>query len=416
MIKVIHTPEEYAIAVAELSALLRREPPAGTPDADRAELLALLIEEYERSLVPQESVDPIAALEFRMDQLGLAARDLVPFIGSRSKVSEVLSGKRSLSLPMIRALADGLGIPVESLVGRRADDPSEADDVDWTRFPLKEMVRRRWLEAPPAVHHKKASAQQVLTAYFAPWGGPTAMTAALHRRTDHVRGGRDADVYSLSAWTARVLYRAAEASPRPPVDLSTLDETWSRSLVQLSAAESGPTLAVDFLREVGILLIIEDVLPRTRLDGAAMRHPNGWAVLALTLRYDRIDNFWFTLAHELGHLRRHLAQPTAAASRFFDDLDVRAEDDVREAEADAFASELLVPAAEWEASAARFVSSPEACQDLADRLGIHPAIVAGRVRRLSNNYRLLSQHVGSGEVRILFTRVPDHAEKTPHES
>jgi HTH-type transcriptional regulator / antitoxin HigA len=85
----------------------------GTANGDELELLLLLVETYEDSAYPIDLPDPIAALRFRMEQEGLKAKDLVPDIGSKSKVSEVLSGQRPLSLTMIRKLVAGLHFPAE---------------------------------------------------------------------------------------------------------------------------------------------------------------------------------------------------------------------------------------------------------------------------------------------------------------
>jgi HTH-type transcriptional regulator / antitoxin HigA len=115
-IKLIKTPEDYARALARLSELMKLAPAADTPEGDELEVLALLIEKYEKETFPMDRSDPVEAIRFRMDQQGLSNKDLIPFLGSGSKVSEVLSGKRSLSLAMIRRLSQGLGIPVEVLI------------------------------------------------------------------------------------------------------------------------------------------------------------------------------------------------------------------------------------------------------------------------------------------------------------
>jgi len=121
MARVIHTDAAHREALAALDRLLVLDPEPGTPDADELALLALTIESYEKERFPIASPNPVEAIRFRMDQAGLAQRDLIPYIGSKSKVSEVLSGKRSLSLRMIRRLHEGLGIPLEVLVGRTRD-------------------------------------------------------------------------------------------------------------------------------------------------------------------------------------------------------------------------------------------------------------------------------------------------------
>jgi HTH-type transcriptional regulator / antitoxin HigA len=97
---------------------------AGTPAADRLEVLVTLVEAYEAERWPIDLPDPVAAIVFRMEQQGLTRRDLEPYLGGRGRVSEVLTGKRALTLAMIRKLHAGLGIPLESLIGPAA--PSHA--------------------------------------------------------------------------------------------------------------------------------------------------------------------------------------------------------------------------------------------------------------------------------------------------
>ena len=116
MITPIKTEEAYQAALARIDRLVEADPEPGTPEADALEVLAVLVEAYERQRYPLALPDPIAAIRFRMEQQGLRQRDLVPYIGSPSRVSEVLSGKRALSLAMIRSLHAGLGIPLEVLV------------------------------------------------------------------------------------------------------------------------------------------------------------------------------------------------------------------------------------------------------------------------------------------------------------
>lgn len=114
--KVIKTESEYAAILARIDKLMDATP--NTARGDELELLSLLVHDYEDKVFPMDKPDPVAAIRFRMAQQGLQPKDLVPFLGSRSRVSEVLSGRRSLSLKMIRALAAGLGIPAEVLLGQ----------------------------------------------------------------------------------------------------------------------------------------------------------------------------------------------------------------------------------------------------------------------------------------------------------
>ena len=114
--KIIKTEKEYTAALARIDKLMDAKP--NTPHGDELELLSLLVHEYEDDVFPMDKPDPVTAIRFRMEQQGLEPKDLVPLLGSRSRVSEVLSGRRSLSLKMIRALVRGLRIPAELLLER----------------------------------------------------------------------------------------------------------------------------------------------------------------------------------------------------------------------------------------------------------------------------------------------------------
>ena len=113
-LKIIRNEEMYDEALAFVSSLMDAKP--GSKQEEELELWSLLIEQYEKEHHPIEDPDPIEAIRFRMDQLGLHRKDLEPFIGQKSKVSEVLNRKRPLSLPMIRSLHSFLGIPAAVLV------------------------------------------------------------------------------------------------------------------------------------------------------------------------------------------------------------------------------------------------------------------------------------------------------------
>ena len=116
MARIIHTDAENHAALAALDRLMEIDPESGTTDADELQLLALVIEDYEKARWPIGLPDPVDAIRFCMDQQGLTRRDLEPYIGSRARVSEVISGKCALSIRMIRALHTGLDIPLEVLV------------------------------------------------------------------------------------------------------------------------------------------------------------------------------------------------------------------------------------------------------------------------------------------------------------
>lgn len=110
----IHTDAQHAAALAEVEALMDAEP--GTLRHDRLEVLSVLVDAYEREHHAIEAPDPIEAIKFRMEQLGLTRRDLEPILGTRARVAEVLNRKRRLTLEMIRGLHRDLGVPAEVLI------------------------------------------------------------------------------------------------------------------------------------------------------------------------------------------------------------------------------------------------------------------------------------------------------------
>ena len=116
-IKPIRTEQDYETALAAVAPFFGAEPEPGSIEADRFEIMVMLIEAYEAKHYRIDPPDPIEAIKFRMEQAGLGVKDLEPMIGRSNRVYEVLSKRRPLTLPMIRRLHRGLGIPAESLIG-----------------------------------------------------------------------------------------------------------------------------------------------------------------------------------------------------------------------------------------------------------------------------------------------------------
>ena len=401
MLKVIKTEADYDTALIEIEDLIDLDPGEGTDEGDRLDLLTLLIQAYEEKKYHFDLPDPVDAIKFCMEQRDLTRRDLEAYIGSKSKVSEILSGKRSLTLSMIRALQVGLGIPAEVLLQERDPSLLEESNIDWGRFPLKEMINRSWIQGKYSdLHHQ---AEDVLREFFAPTGPPSGIPALLRRtKTEHIRSARSMDLYALASWKGRVLRWMLEDPPQAEYKSGTVNLTFMRKVAQLSPSDDGPILARDFLRENGISLIIEQHLPQTYLDGAAFLSQSNSPIIGLTLRYDRIDNFWFSLMHELAHIALHIGKEV---SQFYDDLDIGDQGSTYEQQADLLAGEALIPEAEWKASPASGSRSPAAAAALAEKLGIHHAIVAGRIRYMFKSYRVLNQLVGHKQVRRHFPEV-----------
>ena len=366
-IRPIRTEEDYAAALARFSDIFQA--PSGTPDGDERDIWADLIERYEDEHHPNPPVSAVAAIEFMMDQRGMTRRDLIPFIGSASKASEVLSGKRDITMAMARALHKHLGIPADVLLQDPHASLDNELDLEWERFPLKSISE--WLGLKDT-RNLKDRAEEIVSALMERAGGPQVATTALFRKNDLTRVNAKANPYALTAWCWQVMAQANESPPSAEYRADTVTPDFLREVARMSRFGDGPQLAREILAELGVALQIVPHLPRTYLDGAAMWVDGDRPVIGLTIRYDRIDNFWFTLLHELAHLGRHLDGDESTV--FYDDLSLRgprteapAIEDV-EIEADTWAEDALVPPSDdWESSLFYEVLSPIEVMELAQK-------------------------------------------------
>jgi HTH-type transcriptional regulator/antitoxin HigA len=398
--KVLKTEADYEAALAYVETLMDAAP--GSPEEEELEVFVLLIDTYERDQHPIGLPDPIEAIKFRMAQQVLRQKDMAPYLGSQSKVSEVLNRKRPLSLSMIRALHEGLGMPAEVLLQEPGREIPE-DCYDRRDYPFTEMFRRGYFDPfAGSLREARLRAEALLVDFFSIFEGMEPQPV-LCKRTD-----REPDVNALMAWQARALRLAQEkAKDLPDYDPQRVDDGALRALVRQSYFSTGPQNARELLNRWGIHLIILRHLPQTYLDGASFIAPWGRPVVGLTLRYDRLDNFWFTLLHELAHVRLHL-DPGRADVAFFDETwRVETDDapeDVREREANAFAQEMLISADVWERKRPTLLPDPSerAVRQVAEELRISAAIVAGRIRWETQNYTQLGSLVGAQQVREQF--------------
>lgn len=397
-IKVIKTEKDYDQALKLVEDLMSRDPDPDSEEGEQLGLLSALIQDYEAKIFPETLPDPIDAIKFRMEQVGLTPGDLVPYIGSRSRVSEILSGKRQLTLKMVRALQAGLGIPAKVLI--RKPDPVEGSEYqNWDNGLVAEMEARGYFGNASL---KKYGKFELLKKFFSPIGSPAQLVGML--RKSNYRSSPLTDKHALAAWAVWVLKKAKKVRILKKYEHGTLDLNFMQELTKLSAKEDSPILAREYLRKYGIVLIIEPHFSKTYLDGSAILINKDNPIIGLTLRYDRLDNFWFTLMHELAHIARHY---DSGISLFYDEIEgIKIIDiDEKEREADALAEEALLPSAKWEVSPARLVPSSMAANSLARELGVHVAIIAGQIRHKGNKYVYLNKIVNEAKVRKYFPNV-----------
>jgi HTH-type transcriptional regulator/antitoxin HigA len=396
-IRPIRTEQDYNAALARVEALMEAE---RTDDEDGdLDVLVTLIQLYEDVRFPMDAPDPIAAIKFRMEQLGKSQSDLAPILGSRSKVSEILSGKRELTLKMIRALHEHLEIPADVLIREGGLLPTKPVGIDVERIPLREMAKLKWIDPIADI---KDRAEEIVLGLIERAGGRNALPQALFRQGG-ARSNAKMDIHALQAWCLHVLGQARAAGLEGQHRKGSISFEFLEEVARLSTFREGPKLAREKLAQHGIALVVAPHLSKTYLDGAALWTKEQVPVVGMTIRYDRLDNFWFCLLHELAHLGRHI--PNGDGEVFIDDLQLRerdhAVDDAREREADAWAQDALIPAKLWNDHAARIHPSVANVVDLAHQAKMHPAVVAGRIRYERHSYRLLSQFVGANEVRPL---------------
>lgn len=392
-IKVIKTEKDYEEALKLVEELISHDPNPDSTEGEQLNLLSTLIQDYEAKAFPKSLPDPIDAILFRMEQANLKPTDLIPFIGSRSKVSEILSRKRPLTLSMIRALEAGLGIPSTVLL-KEIDEFRNTNNIVWNRFPLKQMESRGYFEGKLS---KTADIKVFMEKFFRPVGSPANIFGML-RKTNY-RSTRPMDKHALIVWSTQVVKKAQKIKHTTTFKSGIVNLALMQEVVQFSIKDDGPILAQDFLKKYSIALIIEPHFPQTYLDGATIMIDKKHPIIGLTLRYDRLDNFWFNLMHELAHVSLHYNQNF---NFFYDDLDNSNFDDEKESEADRLAGEALVPESKWDNSPAKLIPSLIAAESLARELKIHIAIVAGKMRHEGENYQYLNTIINQEKVRKYF--------------
>ena len=391
--RIIKTEDQYEQYLSEVERLALNDPDPNSKDGIRLELLAKLVEDYEKERIVFRKPDPVEAIEFRMEQKGLRQKDIAEILGGKNRASEILSRKRPLTLPMIRALYEKLGIPPELLI-READVIYEPNvEISEADVPIDLLLKRGWVSSTKAV-------SEMLNRFVLPGDSPVMMKRTLtfgaSARTNHAH---------VWLWLSRVREIAdSRGYLAGRFKKEVITEEMLRYVAKLSWMDKGPRLAKEFLEERGIALVIEPHLPSTHLDGAAMIGKSGAPVIGMSLREDRLDNFWFTLMHELVHVWKHLDGNTRRA--IADENIEKASDNATiEKEANEVASEILIPKSVWRRSGAHLNPSTASIVELAGQLQVSPAIIAGRVRYERRKYSLFSGLVGYRQARVQFSEI-----------
>ena len=393
--KIIKTEEQYRAYLAEVDHLAADDPAPGTSVGDRLELLAKLVEDYEKERFTFARPDPIEAILFRMEEKGLRQKDLAEALGGKNRVSEILARKRPLTLTMVRAISNSLQISADLLI-REPDSAQDYEHLDDNEVSLPLLVKSGWFDADEAT---RLTTKDIVSRYLKPAHGPLYL-----KHTITFGSTPETNKTNLRLWVGRVRELAKKTrQQRGAWRPDTLNEEFLSYIARLSWAESGPRLAKEFLAEKGIALIVLPALPRTRLDGAAMRGEDGAPIIGLTIRHDRLDSFWFTLIHELAHAWKHLSDSKLAITD--ENVEDEQDEDAKEAEANRIARDAFIPRSVWKRSEAFLRPSVETIHALSDKLHVSPAVIAGRLRREKVGYSTFSRLVGFRQIRRQFPEI-----------
>lgn len=322
-------------------------------------------------------------------------RDLAYVLGcTEQAVNMLISGKRGISSEMAKALGEAFGVPPEFFANlQNAYDLSRARDPDpgisrrarlQAPYPVREMIKRGWLQ------DTDATLLEVQMARFFECNSADEIPHMAHAAMKADYGEVPAPQL---AWLFRVRQIAKSVSTAGRYSEKTLRAALSQ-LKQLTIAPEESRHVPRFMAEHGIRYVVVEGLPGGKIDGVCFWLDDWSPVVGMSLRFDRIDNLWFVLRHEIEHVLNRDGRQKAIIDV---DLDSQANDDslpIEEQRANAAAREFCVPVSEMDSFIARkqpFFSERDVL-GFARRLQVHPGIVVGQLQRRTGRYELLRRY------------------------
>ncbi len=331
---------------------------------------------------PAVLVPPGRILRRELEERGWTQKDLAAVIGRPEQtISAIIRGTKQITPETAIALGRALGTSAQLWMNLesnyrlgKASHDAQADEIERRRHvyelvPVRELVRRGWIREVGSIDDLESEVCSFLGIENI---GESPVLAASFRGTE----GKSADSPSCLAWLKRVesLCRSRKLAP---YSKERLQSEGISSLQQLTADVSGISAVSKTLARFGIAFACVPHLPKTYLDGAAFHLPSGAPVVALTLRHDRIDAFWFTLFHEVSHI------VFGHGRAFLDRMSATDDSTKEESTANRRAASWLisqVPYARYVA-AHRPYFSEKSIRDFAGTIGRHPGLVLGRLQR-----------------------------------
>jgi HTH-type transcriptional regulator/antitoxin HigA len=344
--------------------------------------------------------EPHNVIKTRMEQLGLKSRDIAPLFGSASKASMVLSGKSPLTLSIARELVANLQIPAKLLVAPNIVEQVVAPTFDTSKLPLNQLVKAAkkagiYFDLPDDWKTRRDEQAKAFMKLASPMELEILpKTPALPRENSQNHETSAVDTDALRAWLM-VATVVAKQTQLPLYQADSLTDELLRAIPTYSCyGVEGVKQVQQLLASKGIALVFVPHLTKTYTDGACFRLNDQQAtpVIALSLRFDRLDSFYFSLMHELGHLKLHLSDEQGRGQFFADDEATKntplAQLPLKEKEADAFARGYLYP----EGLLEHLLDQPtyptnDDLRNIATKVGIDVSLLAGALGYQLKDYR-----------------------------
>jgi HTH-type transcriptional regulator/antitoxin HigA len=342
----------------------------------------------------EQTKSPGEMVREAMEAKGWNQTDLAYALGATTaSVNQILSDKRGISANMARALGAALGLPAKAFARVQAewDVLHNADDPDPTiaararilsRYPLREMVRRGWVDP----EHGNGSLEEQVCRFF----GVRTIDEIPHlahsaRKTSYE------EVSPLQlAWLFRVRQIAKEMAVEPYS--KTKLEQQIENFKSLREDADGVRFVPRFLAAAGVRYVVVEGLPNSKIDGVCFWLDSHSPVIGMSIRADRIDNFWFVLRHECAHVLHGHGRYSAILDSDMDQGQASSEEEVI---ADREAADFCVPEDKMKSFFLRkkpFFAEREVMA-FAKRMQVHPGLVVGQLHRLSGRYDLLRGHL-----------------------
>src|SRR3989344_573914 len=238
-IKVIKTEKDYQEALKYIEALMATDPDPESAEGEKLAILSTLIADYESREFPVIFPSPVDAIKFRMEQADLKPADLEQYIGSSGRVSEILSGKRQLTLEMVRALEAGLGIPAKVLI-QKPNQNKESQHQHWDTGLVRTMESYGYFGNKSLNKYGKG---ELLKQFFSSLGASSQPIALFRKERISYRTSSRTHKNALDAWMVRVLEKSRKIKAPVIYKHGMIDLAFMRNLMKSSTREDGPFMA-----------------------------------------------------------------------------------------------------------------------------------------------------------------------------